>query len=94
GAELGKLGNGVYFVQVTDPGTHTYTAATENKDTLKLEVDDGETYYVRGQVTMGLMIGEANLSPSDQATFEKAVKHMKLAKPPEAAAAAGAAPAK
>ena len=43
---------------------------------------------------MGVMMGEANLSPSDQATFEKAVKHMKLAKPPEDKAQASEATAK
>ncbi len=91
GVELGKLSNGVYFVQPADPGAHTYTAATENKDILKLEVDAGETYYVKGQLSMGIMMGEANLSPSDQATFEKAVKHMKPAKPAEAQASAATA---
>jgi hypothetical protein len=86
GQALGKLTNGAYFVKVTDPGPHTYTAATENHDVLKLEVDDGETYYVRGSVQMGVLVGEAALTPSDQPTFEKHFKHMKLAKPPEAAA--------
>ncbi len=83
GVALGKLSNGAYFVQVVDPGAHTYTAATENKNTLHLEVDTGETYYVRGTVQMGFLVGEANMAPSDQATFEKSLKHMHLAAPPE-----------
>jgi hypothetical protein len=96
GALLGKLSNGVYFVQVTDPGTHIYLGATENKDTIKLEVDDGETYFVKGSISMGMLIGEANLTPSDQATFEKALKSMKLAKPvtPEATPSTSAETAK
>jgi hypothetical protein len=91
GAALGKLTNGVYFVTPLDPGTHTFTAATENKDTLKLEIDDGETYYVKGGITMGIMIGEANIAPSDKVAFEKAVGHMKLAPPPAPAKTAAAA---
>ncbi|MGH7022107.1 MAG: DUF2846 domain-containing protein [Caulobacteraceae bacterium] len=83
GVALGKLTNGVYFVQVAEPGTHTYTAATENHNVLHLEVDDGETYYVRGSVQMGFFIGEADMTPSDEATFEKAFKKMKPASPPE-----------
>ena len=31
---------------------------------------------------MGFMMGEANLAPSDQASFDKASKHLHLAKPP------------
>jgi hypothetical protein len=87
GSELGKLSNGVYFVQTAEPGPHTFTAETENKNILRLEVDPGETYYVRGSLTMGLLVGEANIAPSDQATFEKALKHMRLAPPPAAVAA-------
>jgi len=82
GVALGKLSNGAYFVQITDPGPHTYTAATENHNVLKLEVDDGETEYVKGSVQMGFFIGEAAMTPSDQATFEKALKHMHLAAAP------------
>jgi len=82
GVALGKLSNGTYFVQVVDPGPHTYTAATENKNVLHLEIDDGETYYVRGSTQMGVLIAEADMTPSDQATFEKAFKRMHLAKPP------------
>jgi len=83
GTALGKLSNGAYFVRVTDPGAHTYTAATENHNVLHLEIDDGETYYVRGSVQMGILMGEANMAPSDQATFEKSFKGMHLAKPVE-----------
>ncbi|HEY2661498.1 MAG TPA: DUF2846 domain-containing protein [Caulobacteraceae bacterium] len=93
GVELGKLSNGAYFVQTVDPGKHTFTAATENKDTLTLEIDDGETYYVRGGLSMGLVIAEANIAPSDAATFQQALKHMHPAEVPPASAAAAAAPA-
>jgi len=78
GDELGKLSDGVYLVAIEDPGVHTFTAATENKDHLRLQIDPGETYYVEGRVSMGLVIGEANLSPSDEATFESVAKRLKL----------------
>jgi hypothetical protein len=86
GAELGKLTNGAYFVQVAAPGVHTYTATTEPeaKDHLKLEIDPGETYYVVGTLTKGIVIGTADLTPSDRAAFDKASKDLKLAPPPSA----------
>jgi hypothetical protein len=89
GAALGKLTNGAYFVQVTDPGLHTYTATTEPelKDHLRLEVDAGETYFVEGALTKGVVIGTANIFPSGRDAFVSASKHLKLAPPPAQAKA-------
>jgi len=78
GAELGKLSNQSYFVAVLPPGPHTFTAATENQTKLKLELDDGETYYVRGTLQMGILMAEPNLAPADQVLFEKHFSHMHL----------------
>ena len=85
GAALGKLTNGAYFIHPTTPGLHTYTASTEPefKDRLKLQIDPGETYFVEGALTKGLVIGAANLSPSEKAAFDKAAKDLKPAPPPE-----------
>ncbi len=86
GRALGKLTNGAYFVQTVTPGAHTYTATTEPelKDALNLEVDAGETYFIEGQLTKGVVIGVANLAPSGRADFIKASKTLVAAGPPEA----------
>jgi hypothetical protein len=97
GKALGKLVNGAYFVEVTTPGLHTYTAKTEPEfnDKLKLQIDPGETYFVEGVLTKGVVIGAADLTPSDSAAFEKAAKGLKPApavsedQPPAKAASAG-----
>jgi hypothetical protein len=68
--ELGKLRSGKYFVSLVEPGAHQYTVHSEKKDVLNIEVDAGETYYVQGGITMGILAGRPNLSPSDQATFD------------------------
>lgn len=79
--ELGKLSSGSYFIHVTDPGTHEYVVHSEAKDILNLEVEAGETYYAIGTITMGIVAGRPNLSPSDQATFESMAGKLKPAKP-------------
>ncbi len=76
GQELGKLTNASWFAVPVDPGKHTFTAATENQTKLTLEIDPGETYYVRGTVHMGLLVGEPSLSPADASMFELHYKHM------------------
>lgn len=78
--ELGKLGSGTYFVASVPPGTHQYTVHSEAKDVLTLEVEAGETYYVLGSITMGVLAGRPNLSPSDEATFNSMAKELKPAK--------------
>jgi hypothetical protein len=67
--ELGKLSNGTYFVAQVPPGAHAYTVHSEAKDVLNLEVERGQTYYVAGSISMGVMVGRPNLAPSDAAAF-------------------------
>ena len=85
GADLGKLSNASYFVKVIDPGPHVFTASTENKTTLRLEPEEGETQYIRATLQMGILVGEPSLAPADQAMFELHYAHMHLAKPPKEA---------
>ena len=81
GVELGKLRNGKYFVLEVAPGAHAYVVHSEAKDILNLEVEAGETHFVSGGISMGVVAGRPNLSPSDAAAFEKEHKKLKPAKP-------------
>ena len=85
GRALGKLSNGAYFVDVTTPGTHTYTATEEPelKDHLELEVAPGETYFVEGILSKGVVLSAADLTPSSPTAFALASAHLKLAEPPK-----------
>ncbi|MDQ3287709.1 MAG: DUF2846 domain-containing protein [Pseudomonadota bacterium] len=77
--ELGKLRNGRYFVANVEPGVHEYTVHSETKDVLTIEVEEGETYYVQGTLSMGILAGRPNLSPSDEASFNGMSKKLKPA---------------
>jgi hypothetical protein len=81
--DVGKVGASSYTIHVADPGDHTYTVKTESTDTLHMEVDAGETYYVKETIGMGLIVGRAHLTPSDAASFAK-LKGLKLAHQPTA----------
>jgi len=86
GKALGKLTNGAWFALEEAPGSHTFTAKTEPefKDKLTLKVDAGETYFVEGILTHGVVIGIADLTPSDRAAFNAAAKDLKPAEQPSA----------
>ncbi|QNA82771.1 hypothetical protein G4G27_01160 [Sphingomonas sp. So64.6b] len=67
---LSKLTKDRYFVHYADPGTHQYWAKNLSKDAVNLEIEAGETYFVKCEIAVGLMSSNPNLSPSDIAEFE------------------------
>jgi hypothetical protein len=77
--DLGRLPNARYFVHAATPGIHEYEIG--NNDTLRLEIEPGETYYAIQSTQMGIIAGRAVLSPSDQAAFEEALPRMRLWEP-------------
>lgn len=77
--DLGRLPNARYFVHVTEPGIHEYEIG--RNDTIRMEIEPGETYYVIQSTQMGVVAGRAVLSPSDQAAFEEAQPRMRLWEP-------------
>lgn len=87
GVAYGKLSNGVYFVQVLDPGTHEFNTSVLGKDSMKVQVDPDETYYVEGKITMALIGYTVIMAPSDEGTFNIVRKGLKLAMPLETAPA-------
>lgn len=68
---IGKLGNGSYFVHVADPGTHLFTIQSEVTDKLTLEIDDGETYYVKQTIGVGIVAGRPRLTPAEKGDFDR-----------------------
>jgi hypothetical protein len=72
---IGKLTNGSYFVHLTEPGIKEYNISFEARDTLKMEVEAGETYYVTQGIAMGVVAARPNITPSTESAFqEKALK--------------------
>jgi hypothetical protein len=84
GVAYGKLTNGVYFVQVLDPGVHQFDTSVLGKDAMKVNVDPGETYYVEGKITMQLVGYTITMAPSDEGAFARVKNSLKLAPAPEA----------
>lgn len=79
GTDLGKLPNGRYFVHVAEPGIHEYEIG--RNDVMRMEIEDGETYYAIQTTQMGVVAGRAVLSPSDKAAFETAAPRMRVSAP-------------
>lgn len=81
GEVVNRLPPGRYFVQTTTPGVHEYSVRSEARDTLRLEVEDGETYYVRCAIGMGIGVGRPNLSPQTREDFDRRGRGLDLQRP-------------
>ena len=79
GAPHGKLTNGSWFVQALEPGVHTFDTSVLGKDSMRMEIDPGETYYVEGKITLALLGYTIIMTPSDAGTFQRMLKGMKPA---------------
>ena len=83
GTWRGKLRNGNFFTLQVAPGKHDYTVHSEAKDVTTIEAEEGETYFLSGEINMGFMAGRPNLSPSDIDAFKAAFPKLKKSKPLE-----------
>lgn len=68
--EICEMVAGTYCVATVDPGTHTYAVHSEVTNKLTLEIDAGETYYVIGGISMGLIVNHPNISPARKVDFD------------------------
>ncbi len=81
---LSKLTGNRYFIHLATPGVHKYWVKSESTDRLTMEVEPGETYFVKCTIAMGIIVGRPNLSPSDLAEFQKRGKKVKPMDPADA----------
>ena len=70
-AGVTTLGNGAYFVDVVEPGPHVFTTELKLVARLPLEVEAGQTYYVRQTMGVGLVAGPPHLTLAGPAEFER-----------------------
>lgn len=71
GQVVNRLPPGKYFVQQTTPGAHEYSVRSEATDVIRVEVEEGETQYVRCAIGAGIGMGRPNLSPQSRADFDE-----------------------
>jgi Protein of unknown function (DUF2846) len=74
GTRIGGLPNGAYFVYQAKPGAHKFTASTESTSEHVRTLEVGKTYYIRGEVHMGVMVGRPELVVADGKEAAAAIK--------------------
>jgi len=81
GKGICKLTNGSYCIYVAEPGTTEYMVSLEATDSLRMEIEEGETYYVIEAMAMGVLAARPNLTPSTEAAFQAKKLKVSKAKP-------------
>jgi hypothetical protein len=76
--KISSLGNGKYFILVTEPGTHEFAVRSEARDALTLLVEPDETQFVRCKLKMGIMAGRPDIAPATGADFAEKSGNLKL----------------
>jgi hypothetical protein len=86
GVKVSSLSPGKYFEIDATEGVHQYSVRSETTDTLRIEVEGGETYYNECSIGMGIMAGRPNLAPVDEARWNEKKAKLKLMKKEESKA--------
>ncbi|MBL4774734.1 MAG: DUF2846 domain-containing protein [Mariprofundus sp.] len=73
GKVLGTLRNGGYFSAYVEPGEVEFWAKTEAKSSVYIEVKSNQMYCIRGGISMGLMIGRAELNVTNALTCKNEI---------------------
>ena len=82
GHEVARLGSGKYYVITAEPGKHAFSTRGQTADSLNLEVEPDETYFVKCKIGSGVISGGAQLEPSDRDSFAKKAKGSSQWTPP------------
>ena len=80
GKKIGGLSNGSYFVYQAAPGDHHFTAATEVTEEKVISVVAGKTYYVRGEVQVGIVMGRPHLTEVTNDECSSAIRKLRRVK--------------
>lgn len=79
--EIARLGSGKYWVHAAEPGKHDYRTEGERSDLVTLNVEPGQTYFVKCVIGVGIAAGSARIETADAADFAKKAKGLKLWEP-------------
>lgn len=83
---IGLLKAGSYFAFQTTPGKHTYSAETEARSSVTLDVQPGQVYFIEGSIGLGFWAGRPQLAEVTKPIFDKVrpdLKYIRLATPEE-----------
>ncbi len=77
---IGALHSGTFLYRDIDPGQHTFWSQVISKDSITVDVVAGKTYYIKGVVQIGLLVGRPKLSVVSEAEAKSSIAKLKQKK--------------
>ena len=72
------LYNGGYYLYFPKPGEVEFWAKTESKSSVTLDIKPSQTYYIKGTVGVGLLVGRPHLMVVAPDVAEQEITKCKL----------------
>lgn len=73
-----NLPNGGYYPYKTNAGQKTFTARTESEEEIHLSLENGKTYFIRGKIHMGFLVGSPSLRLVDSTKALKEIQECNI----------------
>ena len=74
---IGALPSGATLYRYVEPGQHTFWSQAISKDSITIDVIAGKTYYIKGEIQMGLLAGRPKLTVATEAEAKSAIAKLK-----------------
>jgi hypothetical protein len=87
GVDVSSLPSGGYFVSYVKAGENEISAKTEAKTSVTIDAKAGQSYYVKGTLGMGVLVGHPHLVEVSSDVGSKEIAKCKLVPPASTAAA-------
>lgn len=68
---MGQLTSGAVLQKVVNPGTNTFWAQAISQDAITIQAQAGQTYFVRGDVRVGIYAGRPQFTQVSAAQAQK-----------------------
>ena len=78
---IGALRSGTFFYHYSEPGQRTYWGQTTIRQSLVLDVAAGETYFIKGDISMGVFAGHPRLTVVEPERAKSSIAKLQYAVP-------------
>jgi hypothetical protein len=75
---IGASKNGKYFYYQSNPGLQVFSATTEVKRELAVDIETGKSYYVKSSVVLGFLVGRPKFSIENESIALEEIKKCQM----------------
>lgn len=74
---IGQLLSGTYIYKYLEPGQHDFWSQAISQDLITVTVEAGKTYYLKGEVQMGILAGRPKFTQMSESNALEEISKLK-----------------